>query len=585
MFDAQIAALALAADQRRALHEALAQHNASGWIEALAEGLWTVDGPLRGAVLLALAPYDQIALLQAWLKRSGTLSLSAMALEALPPALFDLSVSPKVSALDLSKNHLTELPPAFADLQQLTELDLSHNPLGTLPRTLGQLTGLRSLKLNGTGLSHLGDALGLLKWLNRLELAHNTLEALPDLFDGLEGLTLLRLDHNPLSDLPPSLGACSQLQKIALGHCAFTAIPQALFHCPQLTLIHGLPGYQTPDQQEALARAIRLAGERGLDIQALSMALFESPENLDPQWSPAVLAAHLGQLARGTPQQPPEQLLLSDDPGDVTLGLARVGTADLPEASPSLLAGLFVVAKYAGDPGLRDQARALLDRHPTPSVKAAVADRSKIPSKAQKGEKKTAAHLKTFADKCPDIDWAEVGLWLYRKMGTGLRYVMDHAPAHSAVKVKALQALLSEGRLDYYAGYATYMPDYRNSFSRYPCGHFPAEVVQMPEVTALDLRGCRLCSLPPDIAQMTQLVELNLSGNQLDDLPDTLGALTSLERLHLDDNAFNTLPLVLWQLGNLTHLTITDNRHGAQSAPLSIPDDLRVALPRCIIEI
>lgn len=580
MFEPEIDALGLAPDLAVALANALAAHSERPWSEALAEGLWALDPRSRGAALLALAPAEQIAICRQWLAQSGTLDLKGLGLTALPSAVLDLTIAPHVARLDLSENALTDLPTGFADLSALTDLDLSGNPLGALPPPICALTGLRTLKLNQCGLSALPDALGDLRWLNRLDLAHNTLTALPDVFGDLDALSLLRLDHNPLTDLPASLGRCGDLRKIALGDTALQAIPEALFELPRLELLHGLPGYASREAQEALPRALRLAKGHDLPTAPLAAALLERPQDLDRLSAPATLAL-LRDLADDVDTRPPRALLLSMDLGEIALGLARLQRR--PAGVAEALTGLFVVAKYAEEDGLKAQAKALLDAHAPEDVQAALADRARIPSQARKGEKKTTAHLEAFAARCPSVDWAEVGLALYRRYHTGLRYVFEQAPDHSDVKIRALEALMEGGRLRYFDGYATYMPDYLNSFSHYPSGHFPIEVVEMPQITALDLKGCRLSELPPELGHMTWLVELDLTGNQLTELPESLARLTALERLHLDDNAFAELPPVLWRLSGLRHLSITDNRQGAERSPLSLPDDLRVALPACTI--
>ncbi|RKZ36447.1 MAG: hypothetical protein DRQ49_04230 [Gammaproteobacteria bacterium] len=55
----------------------------------------------------------------------------------------------------------------------------------------------------------------------------------------------------------------------------------------------------------------------------------------------------------------------------------------------------------------------------------------------------------------------------------------------------------------------------------YRCGlkELPPEIVNLQNLTRLDLDSNQLSSLPPEIGNLQNLTELNLSGNQLSTLP------------------------------------------------------------------
>jgi hypothetical protein len=100
---------------------------------------------------------------------------------------------------------------------------------------------------------------------------------------------------------------------------------------------------------------------------------------------------------------------------------------------------------------------------------------------------------------------------------------------------------------------------------------------------SLDLRGCRLRTLPPEIGYLTNITHLDLSFNTLSELPEELCRLTKITELDLSDNRLTDpfplirslhnltsldlsgnqlqyIPLETGQLSGLTHLDLRDNR-------------------------
>ena len=87
----------------------------------------------------------------------------------------------------------------------------------------------------------------------------------------------------------------------------------------------------------------------------------------------------------------------------------------------------------------------------------------------------------------------------------------------------------------------------------------PPEIVQLTNLTVLNLSENQLTSLPPEIVQLTNLTELILYGNQLTSLPPKIVQLTNLTGLYLFDNQLTSLPPEIVQLTNLTVLNLSDN--------------------------
>jgi internalin A len=107
--------------------------------------------------------------------------------------------------LDLSRKHLTYLPPEICQLTNLTGLSLEGNYLTALPPEIGQLTNLTKLYLGGNKLTTLPIEIGQLTKLTELDLIVNLLTTLPPEICQLTGLTKFNLRFNPLVSPPPEI--------------------------------------------------------------------------------------------------------------------------------------------------------------------------------------------------------------------------------------------------------------------------------------------------------------------------------------------------------------------------------------------
>ncbi|CAK8720199.1 MAG: hypothetical protein CDV28_1588 [Candidatus Electronema aureum] len=108
----------------------------------------------------------------------------------------------KATALDLSLNKLTALPPELFQLRYLTWLNLSGNQLNSLPSAISKLTNLTWLNLSGNQLNSLPSAISKLTNLTWLDLSGNQLNSLPLEICKLPELETLRLGDNPLVSPP-----------------------------------------------------------------------------------------------------------------------------------------------------------------------------------------------------------------------------------------------------------------------------------------------------------------------------------------------------------------------------------------------
>jgi len=85
---------------------------------------------------------------------------------------------------------------------------------------------------------------------------------------------------------------------------------------------------------------------------------------------------------------------------------------------------------------------------------------------------------------------------------------------------------------------------------------FPKELIEFPNLRALDLSKNKIKSFPDSLAFLASLLSLNLSRNNIEIIPTNIGLLVSLEQLDLWDNYITELPEQLVDLKNLTLLDI-----------------------------
>ena len=147
----------------------------------------------------------------------------------------------RVTRLQLDGNSLSgTIPPALADLSNLTILWLSDNALsGPIPSELGNLSNLWSLHLGGNALSgSIPSELGNLSNLRILSLSRNALSGpIPSELGNLSNLRGLHLDGNALSGpIPSELGNLSNLEVLWLSVNALSgSIPSELGNLSNLT--------------------------------------------------------------------------------------------------------------------------------------------------------------------------------------------------------------------------------------------------------------------------------------------------------------------------------------------------------------
>jgi len=134
-----------------------------------------------------------------------TLNCSQNALGALPAGMGGMA---KLQKLDASSNLMRSLPAQLADLAGLKELNLSANCLGPrLPDVFGGglARALEELDLSQNHLQELPPSIFGLEKLGRLLLQDNSFEALPEGLGALERVHYLNAAKNQLAGVPTAV--------------------------------------------------------------------------------------------------------------------------------------------------------------------------------------------------------------------------------------------------------------------------------------------------------------------------------------------------------------------------------------------
>ena len=110
-----------------------------------------------------------------------------------------------LTKLDLSHNHLQDLPENFAGVPLLAELVLSDNQIAVIPRAFC--------------ISSLSES------LTHLDLSKNRLQLLKPYFCKLRNLITLKLDYNELVVLPSGIGKLCQLSYLTAANNHLKTLP------------------------------------------------------------------------------------------------------------------------------------------------------------------------------------------------------------------------------------------------------------------------------------------------------------------------------------------------------------------------
>lgn len=141
-----------------------------------------------------------------------------------------------LTILDISNNHINDLPGSFNQLYKLEVLNLSYNSLKTFPKMIHQLCLLRFLDISNNELENFSnDSFNNLRLLEVLNLSHNQLKEVPENLWNSNSLKSVDISNNKLISLSENIKKCAQLESLYLSSNELkSSLPEEVWQCSSL---------------------------------------------------------------------------------------------------------------------------------------------------------------------------------------------------------------------------------------------------------------------------------------------------------------------------------------------------------------
>ncbi|XP_020585850.1 LRR repeats and ubiquitin-like domain-containing protein At2g30105 isoform X2 [Phalaenopsis equestris] len=175
---------------------------------------------------------------QRW-RISGVVFLGKRNLKDIPDEVWNCASYIRI--LDISNNHIQELPEKIGTLKSLNKLYLNSNDLSDEKINwdgLMQLKSLTILSFNSNRLATLPPSVGSLTSLTQLHIAKNKLTCIPDELGCLNQLRVLKANCNSISSVPATIGNCSSLAEIDFSNNCLTKLPETFANLKSLKILH-----------------------------------------------------------------------------------------------------------------------------------------------------------------------------------------------------------------------------------------------------------------------------------------------------------------------------------------------------------
>ena len=131
--------------------------------------------------------------------------------------------------LILTRNHISILPDAISDLENLQDFDISeNNEFNHLPQNIGKLKSLESLTIDDCSVNELPNSFSELDSLKFLYLKNCKFTVLPKQLNKLKSLSDLSMRNNDLQGVLDFNGF-EKLTNLDLSECRLKKIPKGIF--------------------------------------------------------------------------------------------------------------------------------------------------------------------------------------------------------------------------------------------------------------------------------------------------------------------------------------------------------------------
>ncbi len=279
-------------------------------------------------------------------------------------------------------------------------------------------------------------------------------------------------------------------------------------------------------------------------------------------------------------------LLLSAEAVNVNIGLQMLHTGGVPE---EILEVVLMLAKSNPDNAVRAEAKKILNLHAPASWRLLIDDKQLFKNLNEEVKEQDIFNKLKTIEKDAGFDSASIlSLTLYHRYKKGLRFMLLTNKASDEQKKKMYDLLMQGEELDFATGlgfknWKGHDPASMTLYTHKIKFPFPVDVLKWYRVTSLNFHNCKFSAIPREISSFTTLKKLDLSCNFLSKLPAHLEKLTTLEEMDLSSNNFQEFPTNLVKFKNLKKVDLRFCRVEYSIVPLTIPDDVRQALPACEI--
>ncbi|CAH0391151.1 unnamed protein product [Bemisia tabaci] len=468
-----------------------------------------------------------------------------------------------LTTIDLSYNHITEIPSQLSVVHSLTHLNLQHNSLKALPDQLSYLHNLNELNLNHNHFKQIPMAvyslpklkvlsmtnnelvkvdyeIGDVVTLTFLDLSYNKIDSIPISMCQLVSLTCLNLESNLIRELPLELKFLTALEVFKAGKNLVAELPTFEF----MSSIHMIDAARNQISSFPCLKMCHRLKELILSHNNIMVITAENIENLS---SVSIMDLSNNNLAK-----------LPDELGYLSsLTNLNVSSNSLVELPSTLckLSNLKVLLVKSNPLDIRQDiinggtnrvlqylATKFMERQTSPPVSNtspySSEKNTRLPDKYTL-RKRRALHLSGYSLTCvpesvlTDAEEAEVQLV---DLSNNL---LTDIPAEMGKLAKNLQEL---------------------NLSKNTISSLSENIKPFINLWFLDLSCNRLSRLPEEFSELQHLKEVDLSFNLFTEMPSPLFNCTHIERISFENNKISKFNVKgLSQLTQLAVLNLTNN--------------------------